>query len=350
MAFIVSTTQPTDISLGDEWFNPTTNELKKLVALNGTTVDYKSIYGGNAITTVSSSPSPSSAPAAPSSSTTASYDLIISPTLGGKTAWTFATDGPLNITSGSYTIIPTNGLTVNMKMWGQGGAGGQNGGSSISYASGAGAALVGTITLVKDQPYHLTFFGGGAANATVNSRGGNASGMFLGTSAIFDNSIAIAAGGGGAGYDDGGRGDVGGAGGYPAGENGAGYSTAFGGGATQSAGGAAGTASTNGTAGSALRGGEGAFNGTQYGGGGGGGGYYGGGGAGIQSAWAGAGGGGGSSYTNPAYVTGVTHYSGANINAGNSSDPDRGLAGSGVAAGTTTPVFGSPGRIYITKV
>ena len=348
MAFIVSTTQPTDVSLGDEWFNPTTNELKKLVALNGTTVDYKSIYGGNAITTVSSSTS--SVSSSSSSNTTASYDLIVSPSLGGKTGWNFTTDGPLNITSGSYTIIPTNGLTVNMKMWGQGGAGGQNGGSSISYASGAGAALIGTVSLVKDQSYFLTFFGGGNTTSSFNANGGNASGMFLGTSAIFANSIAIAAGGGGAGYDDGGRGDAGGAGGYPAGENGAGYSTTAGAGATQSAGGASSPGFTYpGTPGTALRGGSGG-SATTYGGGGGGGGYYGGGGGGLQSAWAGGGGGGGSSYTNPAYVTGVTHYSGANINAGNSSDPDRGLAGSGVAAGTTTPVFGNPGRIYITKV
>lgn len=58
MAFIVSTTQPTDVSLGDEWFNPTTNELKKLVALNGTTVAFTSIYSGTA-TSSTTSPSTS---------------------------------------------------------------------------------------------------------------------------------------------------------------------------------------------------------------------------------------------------------------------------------------------------
>ena len=85
----------------------------------------------------------------------ASYDLIITPTLGGKSTWTFETDGPINITSGSYTITPANGVTVNMKMWGEGGSGGQNGGSSISYASGAGAALVGTVNLTKSQSYYF---------------------------------------------------------------------------------------------------------------------------------------------------------------------------------------------------
>jgi hypothetical protein len=44
MAFVVSKTQPPNGQLGDEWFNPTTNELKKLVALNGTTVAFTTIY------------------------------------------------------------------------------------------------------------------------------------------------------------------------------------------------------------------------------------------------------------------------------------------------------------------
>ncbi len=35
MAHIVSTTQPPGLALGDEWFNPTTNRLYKLIAVNG---------------------------------------------------------------------------------------------------------------------------------------------------------------------------------------------------------------------------------------------------------------------------------------------------------------------------
>ena len=46
MAFVVSATQPPNGSLGDEWFNPNTNELKKLVALNGTTVTYATVNVG----------------------------------------------------------------------------------------------------------------------------------------------------------------------------------------------------------------------------------------------------------------------------------------------------------------
>lgn len=274
-------------------------------------------------------------------------DIVISPALSGKTYWNFISDGALNITSGSYTITPGRTLTVSVKMWGQGGAGGQNGGST-SYTSGAGAALVGTMTLTSGQSYYLTFFGAGTSQATVNSNGGNASGIFSGTSAIFSNAIAIAAGGGGAGYDDGSRGDIGGAGGYPSGTNGAGYSSSYGIGATSSAGGSAGTASNAGTAGSALQGGSGGYNGSTYGGGGGGGGYYGGGGSAIQASWAGGGGGGGSSYANTSLVTGLTHYSGSGTTPGNSGDSIRNGAGAGVTAGTATPAAGGPGRIYIT--
>jgi phage pi2 protein 07 len=56
MAHIVSTTQPPNGALGDEWYNPTTNKLYKLVVLSGTGVawqDYSntlsSISAGNNI-------------------------------------------------------------------------------------------------------------------------------------------------------------------------------------------------------------------------------------------------------------------------------------------------------------
>jgi hypothetical protein len=47
MAHIVSTSQPPNGALGDEWFNPTTNKLFKLVALGGTNVSWQD--GGNII-------------------------------------------------------------------------------------------------------------------------------------------------------------------------------------------------------------------------------------------------------------------------------------------------------------
>jgi hypothetical protein len=275
-------------------------------------------------------------------------DVTISPTLSGKTVWNFADDGPINITSGSYTITALRSVSTSVKMWGQGGYGGRNGSSGSTYPGGAGGALTGSLTLTQGQSYYLTFFGAGTSPASELSHGGNAAGIFSGTSAIHANSIAIAAGGGGAGFDDGGRSDVGGAGGYLTGAAGTGYSGAGGGGGTQSAGGARGTASNLGTAGSALQGGTGANSGTGYGGGGGGGGYYGGGGAGIQASWAGAGGGGGSNYANSSVITSVTQYSGSGTTAGNSADSVRNGAGSGVASGSAAGTAPGPGRIYIT--
>ena len=51
MAHIVSTTQPPGLALGDEWYNPTTNRLYKLIAVSGTTPtfqDYTAISGAAA--------------------------------------------------------------------------------------------------------------------------------------------------------------------------------------------------------------------------------------------------------------------------------------------------------------
>ena len=48
MAHIVSTSQPPNGALGDEWFNPVTNKLHKLVALSGTNVSWQDV--GNVIT------------------------------------------------------------------------------------------------------------------------------------------------------------------------------------------------------------------------------------------------------------------------------------------------------------
>ena len=278
-------------------------------------------------------------------------DISISPAFNSKTSWNFDIDGPLNITTGSYTITPTKeSVQVNLKMWGEGGYGGRSGSTGNHYASGAGAALVGNITLTTGQSYFITFFGGGTGGAsTFNGSGGNAAGIFSGTSAVFGNSIAIAAGGGGAAYDDGGRGSVGGAGGNPNGAAGTGYSGAGGGGGTQSSGGTAGSASNLGTAGSQLQGGSGGTGGG-FRGGGGGGGYYGGGGAAIQSAWASAAGGGGSSYANTSLVTSLTHYSGSGTTPGNSADAVRNGAGSGIVAGTTYPESPGTPRINITKI
>ena len=41
MAHIVSTTQPPGLALGDEWYNPSTNKLYKLIAVSGNKVSFQ---------------------------------------------------------------------------------------------------------------------------------------------------------------------------------------------------------------------------------------------------------------------------------------------------------------------
>lgn len=50
MKHIVSVTQPTDIDIGDEWFNPTTNEVKKYLVLANSTVTFIPTVGPNVVT------------------------------------------------------------------------------------------------------------------------------------------------------------------------------------------------------------------------------------------------------------------------------------------------------------
>lgn len=261
--------------------------------------------------------------------------LNISPSFSGKSFWNFAVDGALNITSGSYTLTPTDNFTASIKMWGQGGY--NNG----SYSGGAGAALTGTLVFTNGASMYVTFGGGGTGGATgTPGNGGNYSGIFTGSSASHGNTVAIAGAGGGSALDDGGRGANGGAGGFPAGSASSGYAGATAGGGSQSAGGSGGSGSAgNGSSGSALNGGNGGGSGNCIGGGGGGG-YYGGGGAGCVCCDAGAGGGGGSSYnsSNTSLITSVTHYSGSGTTVGNTSDSDRNGAGAS---------NGGTGRVYI---
>jgi hypothetical protein len=72
MAHIVSNTQPPNGALGDEWFNPTTNKLSKLVALSGTTVSWQDV--GNIVTGTSTAVV--ATPAASSGGLSASTDNI----------------------------------------------------------------------------------------------------------------------------------------------------------------------------------------------------------------------------------------------------------------------------------
>jgi len=51
MAHIVSTTQPPGLALGDEWYNPATNKLYKLIAVNGTNPVFEDLANSMTLTT-----------------------------------------------------------------------------------------------------------------------------------------------------------------------------------------------------------------------------------------------------------------------------------------------------------
>jgi hypothetical protein len=222
--------------------------------------------------------------------------------------------------------VPCGVYSMNVQLWGAGGACGYWGhGGGGGYASGTVAVTPGqTLTLIVGQggqnnPPAPAYGGGGTGQNSSQWSGGGG-----GRSAIqfvAGTDIITAGGGGGGGaywysYTGGG----GGGGGTTGGDGVDGYYN-FGGagagkGGTQAAGGAGGTGTANGAAGTAYTGGAGGN--AYYAGGGGGGGWYGGGGgAGNSSCCAPGnfgGGGGGSSYISNAAVTNGMTLSGASNN------------------------------------
>jgi len=284
-------------------------------------------------------------------------DFQISPAFNGKTEWSFAADGSLNIGAhGEYTITPNSNLSVDVKMWGAGGCYGWNPNHSTPSSDkqsngGGGGYSSGTVTLAAGTSYILqigeggdpvisssgaTYVAGGIQNNAIGSEGGGYSGIFN-TSASQANAILMAGGGGGGGndqYDGAGAG----AGGGSSGQDGdGGANLQSGGGGTQSAGGIA-SNWNNATAGSALTGGYSQNN--QGGRGGGGGGYYGGGGGNV------GGGGGGSGYIGSGVTSGVT-TAGNRGTPANSSDTDRN--GSGAGGIDVNTQSGTDGRILISE-
>lgn len=249
-----------------------------------------------------------------------------------------------NYTGGVQTYTVPAGITsINVWLWGAGGAGADRTGGGNGGAGGSGAFVKGTLAVTPGQVLQIVvggrgtfsttngthaggYGGGGTAYQNAGS-GGGYSGIFL-TSVSFANARAIAGGGAGAGY--GRERNFGGAGGATTGSAGGGLNVTNtgGGGGTLAAGGAAGAGGAGtfaGTSGSQLQGGTGGNAGAgTYGGGGGGGGYYGGGGGygsnqgGGSGTW-GSGGGGGSSYT--AGLSGVTNTAGNFNNAGGANNP-----------------------------
>lgn len=263
----------------------------------------------------------------------------ISPPLYGQSTWNIDTMGPINISSsGQWTITPTSDFTAKVKMWGaagatdcpfglDGGAGGYSAGTASLHSSNSYIIVVGGGGQRANSGVTLGYTVGGGGYGRSSSRGspqgGGLSGIFQ-TSYNQGNSILIAGGGGGSGFDQGG------AGGGSSGQSGNPYGGYTATGGTQSAGG---QPTHTGTAGTPLLGGLGAYGSTRTGGGGGG--YFGGGG-GVCAA-------GGSGYINNSTVSnGVTTAGNRSVPA-NAADPDRGS--SGERTGTNT--FGNDGRVII---
>jgi len=255
-------------------------------------------------------------------------------------------------------VVPAGVTSLSVKMWGAGG-----GDLSAYYPGnygGAGGCVTGVIPVTPLETLTLVT-GVGAGNGFIRACGNAGYGAYFtnqgaqggGASWIFRGSTPLMVAGGGGGAPQGnGSGKGGGGGGLTAQAGATGTNPArHGQGGTQSAGGAGGAGNPgayNGLPGSYLQGGDGVLvsNVGGLGGSGGGGGYYGGGGGGSDTAYlSGGAGGGGSSYTDSS-VTSVVHYP-ANYNVpGNSSDPDRGVAGNPVIMQTEwTP---GVGKIVIT--
>ncbi len=207
-------------------------------------------------------------------------------------------------------------------------ANGAAGGDGTTNGGGQGGKVEGLLAVTPGQVLTIMVGGTPTAPATGYNGGGSGagspnfhSGGGGGATDIRQNGNAltnrvIVAGGGGGGNVGRTSGTQAGVGGGLTG--GAGGSMMGGGGGTQSAGGAGGSGSfRNGQAGSLAVGGDGFSRGFSTGGGGGG--YYGGGGGGEQNdpdfGITGSGGG-GSSYTDPTYVTSVTHTQGVQSGSG----------------------------------
>ena len=241
-----------------------------------------------------------------------------------------------NYTGGiqTYTVpAGVTSITVDAKGAKGGGVNCSYGAANYQSDGGCGGRVQCTVAVTPGQVLNIVVGGAGSSTSGVGGYGGGGRDNSFtvvwpgagggGGTTINDNAtgttLVVAGGGGGGGGDfcpgagyGTGLGDIGGAGGGLTG--GIGRSnicglTSGGKGGTQVAGGAGGVCSIyTGTTGALGTGAS--YSGT-YGSGGGGGGYYGGG-----SGSYGSGGGGGSSYTNPTYVTGVTHTQGSNCNNG----------------------------------
>jgi len=234
-----------------------------------------------------------------------------------------------NYTGSDQTwIVPTEVTSINVKMWGAGGASGYWPGSN----GGGGGFTIANVTVTPGEDLVLLVGGGGQKGVSYAYPGSGG-----GRSAIRRNTLELltaGGGGGGAHYGPSGNGAYGGAGGGTIGGNGGNeYPSDYTTGGTQSAGGiglyANGAQFQGADAGSINLGGypNGGNAGINIGGGGGGDGYFGGG-AGNTD----VGGGGGSGYVG---LTGGTTTAGDSNNSAGTSDQDY-IVGIGIGGFSTS--------------
>lgn len=203
---------------------------------------------------------------------------------------------PTGVTNVQVDVVGSKGID-GLGLPGFGGAGGNGGRVQATLKTTPGETL--NIYVGGQAGWN------GGATGFASNRGGDASDIRQGGTAL-GNRVVVAGGGGG-----GGSAVAGGAGGNTTGAaGGLGSCTGAAGGGTPSAGGAAGTGTVAGSAGSSGNGGAGGNGSTGDGGGGGGGYYGGGGGCGRNSGSTAGGGGGGSSYSDATQTSSVTHTQG----------------------------------------
>lgn len=124
-------------------------------------------------------------------------DLRLSPSVNGKTFWTFKNDGALILdpsVSTSYSIIPVNSSRTRLltKVWGQG------------SCSSAGGYSTGAIPVITGSTYSVRLnagagSGGSPTSGGFTSPGGGYAGIFNGTTISQASALLIAGGAGGDG-------------------------------------------------------------------------------------------------------------------------------------------------------
>ena len=189
MAFVVSADQPPGGSLGDEWFNPNTNELKKLVASSGTTVTYATINRANTIV--------GNVTVANISNNTTITTASISQTFSD---WITATGGNI-FTADGYTYHTFNASSTFAVTMGIGVGPAYNTAQVLLIGGGGGGGLAKVSTISGSIQYYSGGGGGGVSTPGYPALSGNAGigGGTGGNTVLAGRSANIYTGSGGGG-------------------------------------------------------------------------------------------------------------------------------------------------------